>query len=189
MFKPAQFLREHGIERIGDHGHGHIEVDLHQDRGGEGVEVEELHRFSDAGLHSPPAGVIAHHQLHRHVEVIGDKENRLLPAVPANHDLTDITLVAAQLDRGIVYQRVPVFALRVRNIDALPGTELLHGLDQVLPATPQRDELHPVAGVELGEFGIRGELRVEDERISSWISPSLPFSGISGSLRPDMSPL
>ena len=30
--KTAKLLRQHGIERIGDQGHQHIEVDLHQDR-------------------------------------------------------------------------------------------------------------------------------------------------------------
>ena len=41
-FKPSEFLSQHGVEGVGDHGHDNVEVDLNQDGGRKGIEVKEL---------------------------------------------------------------------------------------------------------------------------------------------------
>jgi hypothetical protein len=62
-------------------------VDLNQDRGRQGVEVEELDRLGDDVFHPPAAGIIADQDLCRGIEVIGDQESRFLPSVAPENDL------------------------------------------------------------------------------------------------------
>src|SRR6266545_117431 len=93
VLEAAELPGEHGVERVGEHGERDIEVDLGEDRRRHGVEVEELHRLSDAVLDAPAASVIADEGLDVGVEVIADEEGGLLAAVATHDDLTDIALV------------------------------------------------------------------------------------------------
>ena len=62
-FKSSEFIGKHGVEGIGNHGHDHVEVHFHENGGGKGVEVEELHRLGDDVFHPPSSSVVAHEQL------------------------------------------------------------------------------------------------------------------------------
>jgi hypothetical protein len=44
-FESAKILSEPAIEGVRNHGHDHIEVDLDQDRRGEGIKMEEFDRL------------------------------------------------------------------------------------------------------------------------------------------------
>ena len=62
-FKPPQLLCQHGVEGIRDHGHDDVEVDLDQDGGRKGIEVEKLDGLRDDVFYPPPSGVVADQQL------------------------------------------------------------------------------------------------------------------------------
>jgi hypothetical protein len=62
-FKSPEFLGQHSVQGIGDHGHDNVEVHLYQDRRREGIEVEKLDGLRDDVFHPPPSGVVANQQL------------------------------------------------------------------------------------------------------------------------------
>ena len=62
-FKSPQFLGQHGVQGIGNHGHDNVEVHLDQDRRRERIEVEKLDGFGDDVFHPPPSGIVADQQL------------------------------------------------------------------------------------------------------------------------------
>ena len=65
LLESAEAACQHRIEGVGDHRESDIEADLDEDRGGKGVEVEELHGLGDAVLHPPPPSVVADEQFDR----------------------------------------------------------------------------------------------------------------------------
>jgi len=90
LFESPKVLGQHAVEGVGDHGHEDVEVDLHRDGGRQGIQVEELDRLGDDILHPPPSGVIAHDPFRRCLEIVGDEEGGLFPAVPPEVDLPDL---------------------------------------------------------------------------------------------------
>ncbi len=83
-------------------------------------------------------------------------------AVSTDDDLAQRALVAGEGDGRDVDEWVGELALLVRDVDALPSFDLLHGLEHFAAATPKGDELD-AGNVELGELGIGGELGIEDQ--------------------------
>jgi hypothetical protein len=96
LFESAELAREHGVEGIGDHGEGHIELDLEQNGRRDSVEVEELHCLCDPVFDAPATGIVADQQLDLGIEVVRDEEGRLLAAVAADDDLTQFAVVSFQ---------------------------------------------------------------------------------------------
>ena len=76
LLKAPELLRQHSIERISDHGHQHIEVDLEQNGRREGIEVEETHGLGNAVLHPPAARIVANEQFNREIGIVADQEGR-----------------------------------------------------------------------------------------------------------------
>ena len=161
-FKSPQFPGQEAVEGIGDHGHDHIKVHLHQNGGRERIEVEELDGLGDHVFHPPAAGIVAHEKLGGGGEVIGDEKGGLFAPIAADDDLPQISPVIGQRDGRFMYGRVGVFSLAVGDVDALPGRERFEGLDHGFSPAPQRDEVNPSA-VQLREIGITGELGVKDK--------------------------
>ena len=57
-FKTPEFLNQHSIKGISNHGHYYVEMDLDEDRGRKSIKVEELNGLRDDVFHSPSSGVI-----------------------------------------------------------------------------------------------------------------------------------
>ena len=96
--KAAELFGEHGVEGVGDHGKGDVEVDFDEDGGGEGVEVEELDGLSDAVFDAPTSSVVAEEKFSGAVEVIGNEEGGFLMAVAADDELAYLAGVATEGD-------------------------------------------------------------------------------------------
>ena len=155
-------MSQHGVERICNHGHDDIKVNLDQDGRGKGIEVEELDSLGDGIFHPPPSGVVSHEQFQGGSEVIGDEEGGLLMAVALNNHLAQFTLIVRQSDEGFVDHRIGVFPFTMGDVDAFPGVELPDTIQHVLAPASEGDEPDALL-VELGEFGIGGELGVKDK--------------------------
>ena len=63
-FKPSEILSQPAVESVGDHCHDDVEVDFDQDRRGECIKVKEFHRFGNAVLDAPAAGIVSNNEFH-----------------------------------------------------------------------------------------------------------------------------
>ena len=162
VFKAPQFLSQHGVEGISDHGHNDIEVHLDQDGGRQGIEIEKLDGLGDDVLHPPPSGVVADQQLRWCVEVIGNQKGGLLMTVAPNDHLAQIPLIIWQRDERFMDQRIGILPLGVRNTDAFPGAKRLDPIEHVLAPTSKGNEAYPLL-IECRELEVSGELGVKDK--------------------------
>jgi len=161
-FKSPELLGEHGVEGVSDHGHNYVEMDLYQDGGRKGVKIEKLDGLRDDIFHPPPSGIVTNQQLQWCFEVIGDQEGRFLMAIAPDDDLAQITLIIRECDKRFMYQRIGILPFGMRNMDALPGFNLLDPTDHVLASPPESDKAYPLL-IERRELGISSELGVKDE--------------------------
>ena len=162
VFKSPKLLSQHGIEGIGDHGHDHIKVNLDQNGGRKGVEVEKLDRLRDNVFYSPPSGVIANKQFQWCVEVIGNKKSGLLATVSPKDQLSQITLIISQRYKGFMDQRIGVFPFGMGDMDAVPRRKCLGFIPHVLAPTSEGDKAYPLL-IERRELVIGSELGVKDK--------------------------
>ena len=162
VLEAAKLSGEHTVQGVGHHGHDHIEVHLGQDGRRQCIEIEELDRLGDDVFHPPAPGVVTDNALHRGVHVVGDQERRPAVAVSTHGDLAQAAAVAGQLDHGLVDLGILVFAFGMRDVNPLPRTDRIEAFDQLFTPAAQGDELDPEP-VELGQIGIGGKLRVEDQ--------------------------
>ena len=143
LFKASEFLGQHAVKGVSDHGHQDVEVHLHQNRGRQGVEVEELDRLGDDILHTPPAGVVADDAFRRGRQIIGDQEGRLFAAIPPEDDLPELPLIILQSNQRLMNQRDPDISVVVGDVDLLPGFEFVQIPDQFLAPPAEGDEAIP----------------------------------------------
>jgi len=61
-----------------------------------------------------------------------------------------------------MYQRILIFPLAMRDVYAFPLLDVLHILHQPAATAPQGNELDAIF-IELGEIGIGGKARIEDQ--------------------------
>jgi len=162
LFKSSELLGQHAVEGVGDHGYQDVEVHLHQNRGRQGVEVEELDRLGDDILHPPPAGVVADDAFRRGRKIVGDQEGRLLAAVPPEDDLPESPLIIFEVDKGLMDVWIRVFPFFVGDVDPLPGLEFLQIPDQFFPPPTEGDEPGPLT-VQEGQVLVSGELGIKDK--------------------------
>ena len=57
ILKAAQFVGQHAVQGIRDHGHQHIEVHVDQNGRRERIQMEEPDRFDDSVLDAPAVGI------------------------------------------------------------------------------------------------------------------------------------
>ena len=137
-------------------------VDLYQDGGRKGIEVEELDSLGDDVFNPPSSGVVANQGLRWGVEVIGDQEGGFFTTVATDDDLAQLALVIRELDGGFMDQRVWVLPFGVGDMDAFPGLKGLDSIEHVFASAPQGDKSYPLL-IERRELGVGGELGVEDK--------------------------
>ena len=136
----GQLEGEQAVEVVGQHGHGEIEIDLDDHRGGEPVEVEERELLGDGFLDEPALGVAAEQGGEAGLEVIGDQQG-------GRFDDFEQTGAVADGDADLL---------------ALGGRDGLGRLDQVAAAAADGDEADALL-VEALEAGVGGEAAIEDE--------------------------
>ena len=59
---------------------------------------------------------------------------------------------------------VRVFSLGMRNMNLFPALQLIDVLDHGATAASKRDEFDTILGIEFGQLGIGGKLRIENQR-------------------------
>lgn len=133
LLETPEFLGQHAVEGISDHGHKHVEVHLDKNRRRQGVEVEELDSLGDDILHPPSSGVIADDALRRRGKVVGDQKGRGFTTVSPKDDLPELSLIILEVHEGLMDVRIGIFALVMRNVDLLPRGEFLQIQGQFLP--------------------------------------------------------
>jgi len=161
-FKSAELLGQHAVEGISNHGHNYVEMDLYQDGGRKGVEVEKFDSLRDDIFHPPSSGVIANQQLQWRFEVIRDQEGGLFMAVSPDDYLAQVALVIRQCDERFMYQRIGILPFGMGNMNALPGFNLLDPTEHVLASPPESNKAYPLL-VEGRELRIGSELGVKDK--------------------------
>lgn len=114
-------------------------MDLHQNRGGQGIEIEEFDRLGDDIVHAPPVGIVAHETLSWGRNIVGDQEGRIFTSVSPEDDLPDLPFIIFQGDEGLMDIRIGVFSFVMGDVDSFPGAQLIQVPDQFL-ATPWGDE-------------------------------------------------
>ena len=119
--KTSEFVGQHAVEGIGNHGHDDVEVNLHENGGGKAVEAEKLHRLGDDVFHPPPAGIVPDQPLYRGVDVIRDEKGGLLTAVSSNNDLAQLPFIVLKADQGLIHQRVGISSLCVGMVMRFHG--------------------------------------------------------------------
>jgi len=142
VLEASQLAGEQGVEGVGDHGQGDIEVHLDEDGRGERVEVEEFDGLADAVFDARPAGVVADEEFDGEVEVVGDQEGRFFAPVAAKDDLADVAGIGARQDNeGLMDEPVGVFSFFVRDGDAGPRAEVGHVGQLIFAAAAMCQEL------------------------------------------------
>jgi len=91
--------------------------------------MEELNGLGDTVFYPPSPGVIGNQEFQGRVHIIGNQEGRFDMAVFSDNDLSDHALVVAQGDHGFMNPGVGELSFGMRDMNALPGGDLIQVLD------------------------------------------------------------
>jgi len=163
------------IDTTGDYGQQHVKIDIQGDRGGEGVEVEEIHGIRQTVFDEHASGVTRDEGLERGGHVVGEEDGRLIVAEIPDQELADRAFVAFQGHSLVDDAGSLELSMRDIQTNRFPsGARHRRYFGDQLGGSASEGEEGDAHFIELGQIGVGGELGVKNEMGRAFAITFLP---------------